>query len=145
MNFEQTLQYLEQKPEAEVCFPFDAKVPTLKIYNKMFALLSPAKEAAENTPAKKSSTKSVRPEAAFLNLKCDPDHSVELRDIFDGILPGYHMNKKHWISVLLDGSVPSGEIQRLIDVSYSIVVQGLKKSERDFLELRYSPEELYAK
>ena len=70
-----------------------------------------------------------------LNLKCDPNVAVELREKFDGITPGYHMSKKHWNSVKLDGSVDDFLLQELITHSYALVVASLTKKLRD--ELAY--------
>ncbi len=64
---------------------------------------------------------------ARINLKCDPPQAVMLRDIFPSVLPGYHMNKLHWNTVLLDASIPVGEIQRMIELSYALVVKKLKR------------------
>ena len=70
----------------------------------------------------------------YINLKCDPEYAIELREQYDGsIRPGYHMNKKHWNSVTTDGSVPDDKIVHLIDHSYDLVVSSLKKSEREEL------------
>ena len=80
---------------------------------------------------------------AQMNLKCDPAQAMELRDIFEAVIPGYHMNKKHWNTVILDQSIPPSEIERMIDHSYGLVVKSLKKSERVALEMAYSPEEIY--
>ena len=78
------------------------------------------------------------------NLKCDPEYAIELREKYDGtITPGYHMNKKHWNTVILDGTIPVNELERMIDRSYGLVVKGLKKAERQALELRYPKEQLY--
>ena len=63
----------------------------------------------------------------WLNLKCEPHEALILRDIFPSIIPGYHMSKTHWNTNILDGSVPDGEIERLIDLSYDLVVQSLPK------------------
>lgn len=82
-------------------------------------------------------------DTARVNLKCDPDEALALRDIFDGVIPGYHMNKKHWNTLILDGSVPTGEIERMMDRSYGLVVKGLKKSERQSLEIGYGKELVY--
>lgn len=78
-----------------------------------------------------------------VNLKCDPDHASSLRDIFTAVQPAYHMNKKHWNTVSLDGTIPRGEIERLVDHSYQLVVQGLTKKQRQALEIKYGPEALY--
>lgn len=114
--------YLLSKPEAVEDYPFDDKTAVFKIQGKMFALLSKYQGRQ------------------LLNLKCDPAHAIELRDIFAEIIPAYHMNKRHWNSVILDGDLPNGEIERLIDHSYSLVVKGLKKSIREGLEVRYGGE-----
>lgn len=112
-------KYLLSKPEAEEYYPFDDYTAVFKVQGKMFALLI---------------KKQGQP---LLNLKCNPDHAIELRDIFKEIFPAYHMNKRHWNSIILDGDLPNGEIERLIDHSYGLVVKGLKKSIREGLEVRY--------
>ncbi len=66
-----------------------------------------------------------------------------LRDIFESVIPGYHMNKRHWNTVILDGSIPHGEIERMIDRSYGLVVKGLKAKDRQHLELVYGVKALY--
>ena len=111
--------YILSKPEAVEDYPFDDHTAVFKVQGKMFALL-----------IKKQGQQ-------LLNLKCDPAHSIELRDIFTEIIPAYHMNKRHWNSVILGGDLPMGEIERLIDHSYGLVVKGLKKSIREGLEVRY--------
>ena len=67
-----------------------------------------------------------------------------LRDIFESVVPGYHMNKQHWNTVILDGTVPEFEINRMIDRSYGLVVKKLKKAERTALEIRCGSEALYS-
>ena len=69
-----------------------------------------------------------------INLKCDPEEAQILREIFPSVVPGYHMNKTHWNTILLDDSVPSGELKRMIDNSYTLVVGSLRKIERTSLE-----------
>jgi predicted DNA-binding protein (MmcQ/YjbR family) len=66
-------------------------------------------------------------------LKCDPDRAIELREQYEDITPGYHMNKKHWNSVRIDGAVPSKLIRELIDHSYQLVVKSLSAKERQAL------------
>lgn len=78
-----------------------------------------------------------------INLKCDPHEALILRDIFPAVRPGYHMNKRHWNTVDLDGSVPAGELQRMIDSSYRLVVKGMPRQQRQALELRNGREALY--
>jgi predicted DNA-binding protein (MmcQ/YjbR family) len=65
-----------------------------------------------------------------VNLKCDPDLALELRDRYEQVRPGYHMNKKHWNTVVLDGVIPQVEIRKMIDHSYDSVVQSLPKAKR---------------
>lgn len=130
MNFKQTCQYLASKPEATLDFPFDPDVHVYKVQGKMFALISPT---GNQTPEK----------YAQMNLKCLPEHAQELRDVFDAVIAGYHMNKRHWNTVILDGSLPASEVQRQIDHSYALVAKKLTKAQRTPLELKYGPEELY--
>ena len=77
-----------------------------------------------------------------VNLKCDPNEAIQLRDVFDCVLPGYHMNKKHWNTVVLDGSLPNGEIERMIDNSYRLVVKGLPKAVRQGLMVRHGKDKI---
>ena len=125
MDYQGARNYLLSRPEAVEDFPFGPEVLVFKIKGKMFATLVNQEGVART------------------NLKCDPDEAQALRDIFSGVLPGYHMNKKHWNTVLLDGSVPDYEIGRMMDRSYGLVVKGLRKIERQSLELAYGVEDLY--
>jgi len=125
MDYNATKQYLLSKPSAVEDYPFGADVMVPKIKGKMFATLSVNKGEAQ------------------MNLKCDPDHAFELRDIFPSVIEGYHMNKRHWNTVILDGSIPKGEIERMIDHSYTLVVKKLNKVERESLELSYGLAALY--
>ncbi|MCL4111369.1 UNVERIFIED_CONTAM: hypothetical protein GTU68_023222 [Idotea baltica] len=68
-----------------------------------------------------------------VNLKCDPQKALELRDKYDGIKAGYHMNKKHWNTVDIDNDVPDSVIYELINHSYDLVVKGLKKADKEVL------------
>ena len=129
MDYKDAKLYLLSKPETREDYPFGPDCFVPKVKGKMFATLSFYKSQENKT--------------AHMNLKCDPDHAFELRDIFDAVKPGYHMNKKHWNTVILDGSIPNGEIERMIDHSYSLVVKKLKKIEREALELSYGKEILY--
>ena len=111
-------QYLLSKPEAVEDYPFGPEAAVYKVLGKMFALVF--HQAGE----------------CRVNLKCDPVEAVELRHVFEAVLPGYHMNKKHWNTVRLDGSLPMGEFERMVDNSYRLVVKSLKKAERQGLALR---------
>jgi len=94
-------------PHVEETTPFGPDVLVYKVGGKLFALTVP-----EDFPAR-------------VNLKCAPERAVELRDEYPGITPGYHMNKRHWNTVLLDGSVPSRLVRELIEHSYQLVVASL--------------------
>ncbi len=118
MEFESLRKYLLNKKGAYEDFPFGPSVIVFKIKGKMFALLP-----IDGTPQR-------------INLKCDPDLALHLRAAFKGVLPGYHMNKKHWNTILLDNSVPDAELTVMIDDSYDLVVKGLKKTDRLELGLK---------
>ena len=120
MNYSEAMEYLLAKPEAIEDYPFGPDVMVPKVSGKMFATLG-----TEN-------------DIARINLKCDPDEALALRDIFTAVIPGYHMNKKHWNTVILDGSLPRGEIERMIDNSYLLVIRSLPKAQREALSIKYS-------
>jgi len=69
-----------------------------------------------------------------INLKCDPERAVALREQYPGITGGYHMNKKHWNTIMMDGSVPDHLVYELIDHSYDLVVSKLPKTLKSSLE-----------
>ena len=98
-------------------FPFDDETLVFKVGSKMFALTNINKSILE------------------VNLKCEPLMAEDLRRAFDAIIPGYHMNKKHWNTIVLDGSIPDEKILFLIDLSYDLVYKGLKKSEKEALKI----------
>lgn len=100
------------KPGAEETTPFGPDALVYKVAGKMFALAVP-----DDFPAR-------------INLKCDPERAVLLRDEHPAIIPGYHMSKRHWNTVTLDGSLPAALVRELIDHSYDLVVAGLPKAER---------------
>jgi predicted DNA-binding protein (MmcQ/YjbR family) len=135
MDAKQVRDYLLSKPEAVEDFPFGPDVMVIKVKGKVFALLS---ENGGKNPTQ-------RPQ---MNLKCDPLEATQLRDVFDDVIPGYHMNKKHWNTLYLTDNdktsdIPKGEIERQIDNSYGLVLKGMTKAARLSLEARYSQEELY--
>ena len=78
-----------------------------------------------------------------VNLKCDPEEAIILREIFEDVVPGYHMNKMHWNTIILSGSIPNGEIKRMIDRSYCLVVKKLKKRDRESLEIKYGHKKVF--
>jgi len=112
MDLPDAIAHFLSKPGTEETTPFGPDVLVYKVGGKMFALTSP-----DAFPAS-------------INLKCDPDRSIELRDTWKAITPGYHMNKKHWNTLVLDGSVPTSLIRELINHSYELVVKSLPKNRR---------------
>ena len=125
VNYQQAKDYLLAKPEATLDHPFGPKPDVFKIHNKMFATLS-------STDGN-----------AYSNLKCDPEEALMLRDLFVEVKPGYHMNKKHWNTVHLDGNLPRGEIERMIDNSYKLVVNSLTRGTRQAIAIKYGPKAIY--
>jgi len=125
MNFDATRAYLLQRPGAWEDFPFGPDVYVYKIESRMFATLAMEQGVART------------------NLKCDPEEAQFLRSMFEAVLPGYHMNKQHWNTVVLDGSIPRSEIERMIDRSFGLVVKRLRKAERQALEIRHGKDALY--
>ena len=117
MDYEQLHNYLNDKPGAVVDFPFDQVTLVFKVGGKMFALLS------------------LNEQPLRMNLKCDPDKVEALRDCFVSIIPGYHMNKRHWNTLILDGSLPEDLILSLVNDSYALVIKGLSKAVRQRLSL----------
>ena len=103
--------------DVEECQPFGPENIVYKIKGKMFLLIS-----LDDIPPR-------------INVKTDPDQSIELREAYpDNILPGFHMNKKHWNTVSSDGTISNELFKELIDHSYDLVVQGLPKKLRDQLK-----------
>jgi predicted DNA-binding protein (MmcQ/YjbR family) len=125
MDKQELITYLLKKPESTEDFPFGPDVDVFKVKDKMFALVSQYQGRLS------------------INLKSDPQDAIELRDIFDDAIPGYHMNKRHWNTVFVDGGIPIGEVQRQIDCSYALVVKGLVKMKRDALLLAYGESVIY--
>ena len=111
MNIEQIREYCIKKKGVTEEFPFDEETLVFKVAGKIFLLAS-----LESIPLQ-------------INLKCDPEKAIELREEFESVQPGYHMNKKQWNTIILDGTVPAKKILEWIDDSYNLVVSGLKKSD----------------
>jgi predicted DNA-binding protein (MmcQ/YjbR family) len=112
MNVEVFREYCLAKRGATEGTPFGEDVLVFKVGGKMFALV-----ALDEVPAS-------------ANLKCDPDLALELRDQYEQIQPGYHMNKKHWNTVEIDSGIPDAELRKMIDHSYELVLQSLPKAKR---------------
>lgn len=114
MNAEEFLEYCSQKRGVEESFPFDNKTLVFKVGGKMFAL-------------------SGIDDFVSINLKCDPERSIDLRETYQGIKPGFHMNKKHWNTVSVESDVPNLLLKELIDHSYDLVYNSLPKRVKDGL------------
>ena len=110
-------EYCLSKPGTSEDTPFDENTLCFKVGGKIFAIIDI--ELFES-----------------VNLKCDPEKAVELREQYSGIVPGYHMNKKHWNTVMFDGSVSDKLILELVDHSYELVLNSLpKKIKESFSDL----------
>ena len=112
MDVESFREYCLAKPGTRESTPFGEDVLVFKVAGKMFALA-----ALDEVPA-------------TVNLKCDPDLALDLRDQYEQVRPGYHMNKKHWNTVELDSGIPDRELRKMIDHSYELVVRKLPKASR---------------
>ena len=110
MDVAQFREYCLTKPGATEGTPFGPDVLVFKVRGKMFALA-----ALDDVPT-------------TVNLKCDPDLALDLRDRYEQVRPGYHMNKKHWNTVEIEGGIPAVELRRMIDHSYELVVKNLPKA-----------------
>jgi predicted DNA-binding protein (MmcQ/YjbR family) len=112
MTRDQVLEWCSGLPGAVEDYPFGDDVAVFKVGGKMFALVM-----LTGVPGS-------------VNLKCDPDWALELRATYAAVLPGYHANKRHWNTVVLDGTVDDDEFRGMIDHSYELVVRGLPRHER---------------
>jgi len=116
MDLAEFREYCLSKPGATEGTPFGPDVLVFKVAGKIFALA-----ALDEVPP-------------TVNLKCDPELALDLRDRYEQVRPGYHMNKKHWNTVVIDGSIPQKLLREMIDDSYELIVQSLPKKEREKLE-----------
>jgi predicted DNA-binding protein (MmcQ/YjbR family) len=109
MNFETLREYCLSKPATEETLPFGPDTLVFKVSGKIFLLTG-----LDNQPLQ-------------FNVKCDPDKAIELREEYPCVLPGYHMNKKHWNTIVVDGSVSSKQLKEWIDGSYELVKPKIRK------------------
>jgi predicted DNA-binding protein (MmcQ/YjbR family) len=109
MDLAQFREYCLSKPRATEGTPFGPDVLVFKVAGKMFALA-----ALDEMPT-------------TVNLKCDPDWALDLRDRYEQVRPGYHMNKKHWNTVEIDSGIPANELRKMIDHSYELVAVSLPR------------------
>ncbi|MGX5819134.1 MmcQ/YjbR family DNA-binding protein [Chitinophaga lutea] len=117
MNLEKFHAYCLSLPGVEEDFPFGEQTLVFKVMGKLFALTDV--ESFES-----------------VNLKADPDEIIEMRERYEAVLPGYHMNKKHWNTILFDGSIPDKLLLEWTKKSYDLVVAGLPKKIREQLNAK---------
>ena len=118
MNIEELRIYCLSLKGVTESLPFGPETLVFKVVNKVFL-----PTGLDNKPLQ-------------FNVKCDPEKALELREQHPCVKPGYHMNKKHWNTVIVDGSVPTNIIQQWINDSYNLVANGLtKKEKQELLEL----------
>jgi predicted DNA-binding protein (MmcQ/YjbR family) len=103
MDIEQLRQYAINKPDAEETLPFGPETLVFKVNGKVFLLLSLDSEPLQ------------------FNVKCNPDDAIELRERYTAVIPGYHMNKKHWNTIIINGELSAKQIFSFIDDSYNLV------------------------
>ena len=116
MDLEAIRKYCLEKKNTTESFPFGESTLVFKVGGKVFLLM-----ALDELPLQ-------------FNVKCDPDLALELRENYSSVIPGYHMNKKHWNTVLVNGQLSSKLIREMIDASYDLVVKTLPLKERKKLE-----------
>lgn len=113
MDIETLREYCLSKKAVTEDFPFGETTLVFRVKEKIFLLVS------------------LDADPLQFNAKCNPEKAIELREEYEAIQPGYHMNKKHWNTVVIDGSIPSKLIKEMIDDSYKLIVQALPKKVRD--------------
>ena len=114
MNVEEIRAYCLNKKGVSESLPFGDTVLVFKVMNRMFALLNLEEDSS-------------------INLKCNPDKAIALREEFPYILPGYHMNKNHWNTIILTGTYNTNLLKCWIDDSYNLVVEKLPKKQKEIL------------
>ena len=115
MNIEMLREYCLSKKSTEEGFPFGETTLVFKVMNKIFLLVS------------------LDADPLQFNAKCNPEKAIQLREEYNAITPGYHMNKKHWNTVIVDGSIPSKLVKEMIDDSYNLIVESLPKKSKENL------------
>jgi predicted DNA-binding protein (MmcQ/YjbR family) len=118
MDKKDIMQYFSSLKGSELTFPFDETTEVYKIGGKMFGLIG--------------STNGF----TSINLKGEPEDNYILRSMFDSIIPGYHMNKEHWVTLILDGTLEDDLIKRLISESYDIVFNKLTKKVKESIKYK---------
>lgn len=109
MNIEQLHEYALSLPDVTESFPFDETTLVMKAGGKMFLLVS------------------LDADPLQFNVKCDPERAIELREEYDCVLPGYHMNKKHWNTIVVDGTLTNKQLKEMVLDSYNLIVKKKKQ------------------
>ena len=115
MNIEELRDYTLSLKDATESFPFGEDTLVFKTNDKIFLLVS-----LSSSPLQ-------------FNVKCDPEYAVELREQYSCILPGYHMNKKHWNTIIIDGSLTKAQLKQFIKESYLLVAPNPRRGKRNLL------------
>ncbi|MFW5748809.1 MAG: MmcQ/YjbR family DNA-binding protein [Chloroflexota bacterium] len=127
----QTLRaYCASRKGAVEDYPFGPDTLVFKVMGKIFALMPVNPPPVDGPIGSEPGAIPLR-----INLKCDPKLAQILRETYPSVRPGYHMNKRHWNTVIIDGTISDDEIFEMIDNSYMLVVSGLKKADRDRLNV----------
>jgi predicted DNA-binding protein (MmcQ/YjbR family) len=105
-------------PGSEETFPFGTRTSVFKVAGKIFALSPLAAEPLN------------------VSVKCEPELAEALREAYDAVIPGYHLNKRHWNTVIIDGSIPDATVCDMVEDSYDLVVSKLPESQRRSLAWR---------
>lgn len=115
MNIETLRDYCLMKPGVAETLPFGPDTLVFKVLDKMFLLVG------LNNPES-------------FNVKCDPERAISLREEYEEVQPGYHMNKTHWNTVFMNGRLTESQLKEMIDHSYALIVAGLPKSKQELLK-----------
>lgn len=115
MNIEELREFCLSFPGVSEDFPFDQSTIVFKVMGKLFLLTDIDQYES-------------------INVKCDPEKAIELREQYPSVLPGYHMSKKHWNTVMIQGEIPDPLLKQWIRDSYDLVVAGLTKKQRIALQ-----------
>jgi len=111
MNIEELRDYCISKAAVTESFPFDETTLVFKVAGKMFLLTDLV-------------------DALSMNIKSTPEKVIELKELYSSVLPGYHMNKIHWVTVMIDGTISDNLLKQWIDESYNLIVAGFSRKEK---------------
>ena len=113
MTYERAKELCLRLPGTSCDYPFDEVTLVFRVFDKMFALINESREPLS------------------INLKCNPDEALRLRSMYEEVTVGYHMNKKHWNTIQLEGVLSDEQIESMIQHSYDLVFSKLKKADRE--------------